>query len=180
MTDQPVSPDEAVFAEPTAGGPAGQTLPTAPVPTQSEQVIRGILLALVVIPVGVVVWVLLWRIGFIASIVSFGVAWGALKLYRIGSGTKVSRGAFWALIGIIVVTIALSFLAAIASDLITVTGLTFGQAMTSDRFWSAYWNNVFDNPKLWATYAPQLLFAVAFAALGCYRTVIRMAREARS
>ena len=52
----------------------------------AEQVGRGIALALIALPLGVVVWVLLWSIGFVSSIVALGVALAALSLYRRGSG----------------------------------------------------------------------------------------------
>ncbi|MEO7016604.1 MAG: hypothetical protein ABI130_05820 [Leifsonia sp.] len=46
--------------------------------------IRGIALSLLVMPVGVVLWVLIWNVGFIASIVSYGVAFAEVWLYRSG------------------------------------------------------------------------------------------------
>ncbi len=139
------------------------------------------MLSLAVIPVGVIIWVALWNAGFIASIVSFGVALGAVWLYRLGSrGARVTRGAFWALIAVVVVTVALSFLAGIYSDLVAVAAVTWNQALTSPAFWATFWDNIFNNAHLWEVYAPQLGLAVLFAALGCFGTIRRLARESRA
>jgi hypothetical protein len=40
----------------------------------SENVQRGVIFALIALPVGVVAWDILWSFGFVASIVAFGVA----------------------------------------------------------------------------------------------------------
>lgn len=157
-----------------------QPLPVAPVVTETERVVRGILLSLLVVPVGVVAWVALWNAGFVASIVSFGVAFAATWLYRVGSrGARVTRGAFWALVGIIAATVVISFIAGMFTDLVGEAGQTFGEAIVSPALWSTFWNNVFTNPVLWQAYGPQFLVALLFAALGCFSTIRRLAREAR-
>jgi len=46
------------------------TTPSLP----SENVPRGTLLTLLIIPAGILAWVLLWQFGLVASIVAFGVA----------------------------------------------------------------------------------------------------------
>jgi hypothetical protein len=151
--------------------------PLSPPPTES--VVRGLMLALLVIPVGATAWVLLWNFGFVASIVSFGIAWGAVRLYRVGSGGAVTRGAFWGIIVIIVVALAVSMLAAIANDLISATGLGMTAALTSDGFWTLYWHNIFGNGRMWAAYLPSILMMILFGALGCFNTIRRLARESR-
>ncbi len=167
---------------PSAPSPdSGHGALLAPAATLSERTIRGILLSLVVIPVGVVAWVLLWNAGFIASIVSFGVAFAAVWLYRVGSSrARVTRLAFWSLIGVIAVTVFLSFLAGIFADVVTATGVTWNEALTNPAFWATYWDNIFNNPTMWNAYAPQLLLALAFAALGCFGTIRRLARESKA
>ena len=57
----------------------------------SENVQRGVIFALIVLPLGIVAWDILWSVGFVASIVAFGVAWAAVRLYRIGSGGRITR-----------------------------------------------------------------------------------------
>jgi len=167
--------------QPSYGLPIASPNSRIPIgPPRTENVVRGLLLALVVIPVGAAAWVLLWNFGFIASIVSFGIAWAAVRLYRVGSGAPITRGAFWGIIGIIIVALVVSFLAAIASDLITATGLSWSTALTSDRFWSVYWDNIFANPKLWSAYLPNILMMILFGALGCFGTIRRLSRESRA
>ncbi|WP_223690335.1 hypothetical protein [Leifsonia poae] len=158
---------------------AGTGALLAPMLPESERVIRGLALALLVIPVGMVLWALLWNIGFIASIVSYGVAFGAVWLYRIGSKARVTRAAFWALLGIIVVTVVLSLLAGIFTDAARFVDIPLTQALTDPEFWGLYWQNIFTNAQLWSTYLPQILLALAFGALGCYRTIRALAVESR-
>jgi lysylphosphatidylglycerol synthetase-like protein (DUF2156 family) len=153
--------------------------PAAPALAEPERVARGIALALLVIPVGVVAWTLLWNVGFIASIVSYGVALGAVWLYRVGSKARVTRASFWAILAIIVVTMVLSLLAGFFTDLAGYLNLPLMQALAEPHFWDVYWNNIFTNPDLWNSYLPQILLALAFAALGCYRTIRMLAGESR-
>lgn len=170
----PASSTVPVWPQP---GPAG-SLPPGAVPP--EHVVRGLLLSLLVIPVGATLWVLLWNLGFIASIVAFAIAWGATWLYRRGSGGRITRASFWALLGVVVVAVAVCFLATLASDLVPEIGLPVLTALTTADFWAVYWDNVFNNPQLWASYAPDLLMSVLFAGIGCFGTFRALAREARS
>jgi lysylphosphatidylglycerol synthetase-like protein (DUF2156 family) len=138
------------------------------------------MLALLVIPIGVVLWVLLWESGFIASIVSLAVAAGATYLYRLGSGrTRIVPAAVWAIVGIIVVTLVLSILAGIAVDLVNAAGLDVTTALGSSRFWAAY-AQLLGEGSLWSQLSTTLLLSVAFAALGCFQTIRRLARESRA
>lgn len=79
-----------------------------------ERAGRGIALALIALPVGVGVWLLLWSAGFVTSILALGVALGALYLYRWGSGGRVGRLAAGVITGITAVVIVVVFLAGIA------------------------------------------------------------------
>ncbi|ANF31297.1 hypothetical protein A0130_06105 [Leifsonia xyli] len=157
----------------------GQQLPDAQPFTEPERVARGLALALLVIPAGVIVWTILWSIGFIASIVSWGVAVGAVWLYRRGSKARVTRGAFWGIIAIVVVTVVLSLLAGIFTDVVAAVGIPFTEALTNSKFWDVYFDNVFNNGDMWQAYLPQVLLALLFAALGCFMTLRRLARESR-
>jgi hypothetical protein len=107
-----------------------------------EDVIRGTLFALIAVPLGIAVWLLIWGIGFIASIVAFGVAAAAVFLYRFGSRGRVG------LVGAVIVTVitlgtmALAFFAGIAWDVAVlmtqVSELTFFEALGSSRFGLAF------------------------------------------
>lgn len=183
---------EAPAADAGADAPAGaDALPAADYPsaeslapggplTQQERVGRGLALALVIIPAGVIAWTILWNIGFIASIVSWGVAAGAVWLYRAGSKARVTRGAFWGLVAIVVVTVVLSLLAGIFTDLVSAVGIPLTQALTDPQFWGLFADNIFNNGELWQAYLPQVVLALAFAFLGCFWTMRRLARESRA
>ncbi|MFF2053315.1 hypothetical protein ACFVU2_17070 [Leifsonia sp. NPDC058194] len=177
MTDAtdsaPGAPNEAV---PT---PEAAAAPTAGPFTEGERVARGIALALLIIPVGVVAWTILWNIGFIASIVSWGVAVGALWLYRVGSKARVTRGAFWGIVAIVVVTVALCLLAGIFSELAGAVDIPLVEALTRPEFWRLFAENIFDNPEMWQAYLPQVGLALLFAALGCFMTFRRLSQESR-
>ncbi len=70
-----------------------------------ENVIAGALFALVALPVGVVVIVLLSSINFVASIAGYLIAFLAVWLYRRGSGGVISRVGAWTVTGIVVLTL---------------------------------------------------------------------------
>lgn len=181
-------PAEASVAMPTtdadapsaAAYPSAESLAPGGPLTQQERVGRGLALALVIIPAGVIAWTILWNIGFIASIVSWGVAAGAVWLYRAGSKARVTRGAFWGLVAIVVVTVVLSLLAGIFTDLVSAVGIPLTQALTDPDFWGLFADNIFNNGELWQAYLPQVVLALAFAFLGCFWTMRRLARESRA
>jgi hypothetical protein len=148
--------------------------------THAERVGRGIALALLIIPAGVIAWTILWNIGFIASIVTWGVAVGAVWLYRAGSKSRVTRGAFWGIIAIVAVTIVLSLLAGIFTDLVAALKIPLGDALTDDRVWRLFADNLFTNGDMWQSYLPSVLLALLFAVLGCFTTLRRASRESRA
>lgn len=141
--------------------------------------VRGILLSLLVIPLGAAAWVVLWNMGFIASIVSFGITAGAVILYRIGSRHGVNRTAFWALMLVSATAIVVSFFSGIAADYAKVMDMDTAAALTSEEFWAGYWLNIFDNPALWDAYTVDILLTLLFTTLGCFSVVRGLAREAR-
>lgn len=190
--DLPAAPEGvAPIVAPTPPEPAPTTASAVIPPTQSpapapaapslpeERPLRGLLFTLPVIPVGFVAWVLLWQLGFIASIVAFGVAMATVFLYRKGSGGRVGRAGLGVIAGITLLTLALSFLGGIAYDLAQFMSLPFPGALLDGEFWDTFWLNVFGNGDLWAQYVPDLLFAILFAALGTFSVFRRLAREAR-
>lgn len=72
---------------------------------------RGTLLALIVIPVGVALWVAAWSVGLFASIASIVIVLLALVLYRWGAGSVSTPGDVVAISAISVVTIVLGMAA---------------------------------------------------------------------
>jgi hypothetical protein len=136
-----------------------------------ENVNRGTLVALLVIPVGVTAWVLILSIGFIASIVSLGVAYLAMFLYTRGSGGKFGRAGAIRVTVITLVTIALAIFAGIVSDvaraLVAGTGQSPFDAFTAPDFWNVF-GKVLAYPSVQAELLPSVLISIAFGLLGCF------------
>lgn len=153
---------------------------TGPAPVPPGMMARGLALSLLVIPLGAVAWVILWKMGFIASIVSFGIAAGAVALYRAGSGHPVNRTAFWALMAVIVAAVTVSFFSGLAADIATFLQLDPGTAATSEEFWDTYWLNVTNNSRMWETHSTDIAMTLLFTALGCFSVIRRLARETRA
>lgn len=105
--------------EPTAPESAAQSsiLPSQPV----DIVPRGVLWSLAAIPLGMVVAVVLWRPGFIASISSFLIAAVGVFLYTKGAGTTPKRGIV-PVGAVILVGVVASFFAIVAADLVEYYG----------------------------------------------------------
>jgi hypothetical protein len=155
--------------------------PATPEALPPENVQRGTLLALLVIPAGIVVWVILWGFGFIASLVAFGIAIGALWLYRFGSDGRISRAGAVRVTLVTVVALILAFVAGLVSEVLPMyanqRNLDFVSALTSGEFWSFFNNAVANN---FGDVAVQFVIALAFGALGCFsvlRTAFRQTRE---
>lgn len=128
---------------------------------------RGLLLASLVIPVGAVAWVILWQWGFIASVVSFGMAFGAVWLYQKGAHEKAGRDVAVWLLGIILIGVIVAFLSGMASDAwyAYTTDLKGTQGFFSADFWDMFISNLL-TVDLWSQYVTDLLISVVFAALG--------------
>jgi len=149
--------------------PAGPPLSGPDAPPENVQ--RGVAFALLALPAGIVAWDLLWSFGVIASIVAFGVAWAALRLYRFGSGGPFSRTGAIAVIAVTVGTLVLAYISGFAVGLIPsyleVTGRTVADALVDGRFWEQVFANIADPRR-----TLQLVLALVFAALGCARILV--------
>ncbi|MGN6325287.1 hypothetical protein [Pseudolysinimonas sp.] len=160
--------------------PAPPAAPAAPgsLDAPPENVQRGVALALIVLPAGIVVWDLLWTFGLVASIVAFGVSWGALRLYRLGSNGAFSRTGAIAVLVITAATMVLAYISGFAVELIPsyldVTGRSVADALVDGRFWQQVFAAIAD-PR----FTLQLVIAVAFTALGCARILIAAFRSTR-
>lgn len=183
-SDQPAvqgpTPDPAATVAPAVPAvPAAPTTITAddlsaPVtPTAVEAVSRGLVFSLAAIPLGMVAAVAIWRFGFIASISSFLIAGVATWLYTKGAGSAPRRGLV-PLVGAILLGVALSFLAMVASDILDFYGTAEGAALGYPSAWSMLWSNLFV-PEVLSSYGRDLLMFLAFAALGVFGTLRRLA-----
>jgi hypothetical protein len=144
-----------------------ETPQTSPSSLPSENVPRGTILALLIIPAGIIVWTIIWSIGFIASIVALGVALGALALYRLGSGGRISRTGAIRVTIITIVTLVLSFIVGIVSDNLAY----YLKAINAGRFFDALSADIGRAP---GDYAIQFVLAIGLGALGCF-SVLRTA-----
>jgi hypothetical protein len=152
---------------------------TQPSPSSlpSENLQRGVIFALVVLPLGIVAWDILWSVGFVASIVAFGVAWGAVRLYRIGSGGRITRTGAIAVTVITIATLALAYVSGFIVDVVQ-SLMQQGASVTEALSYPPFWGYVGQ-----AMTAPQslisLLLAALFGALGCFsvlRAAFRLSR----
>lgn len=144
-----------------------------------ENVRRGIALALLALPAGIVVWDLLWSLGVIASIVAFGVALAALRLYRLGSNGPFGRQGAIAVLVITVVTLVLAYISGFVVGLMPsymeVTGGTVADALVDGRFWDQVFANIADPRR-----TSQLVLAIVFGAIGCARILLFAFRSTRA
>ncbi len=148
---------------------------TVPAPNPApENLVRGTLFALIAVPVGVALWVLIWSFGFVSSLVAFAIAAAAAWLYRKGSGGRVSTRGALLISGVVLVALLLSFYFGLVTDYVRAladqTGLTWIQAFTHPLFWSAF-NGDFGS--LLNANLANLGIALAFGVLGAFSVLRR-------
>ena len=143
------------------------TMDQPPVP--AEDVNRGTVVALLTIPAGIIAWCIIWSIGFIASVVTFGMAILATFLYRLGSGGTIGRAGAIRITIVTLTTVVLSIIAGVVTDV----------ALSISRFAKVSPIEALSHPnfgKVFETYISSgdgnlyfsLLIAVAFGILGCF------------
>jgi hypothetical protein len=139
--------------------------PAAPI----EDVNRGTVVALLTIPAGIIVWTLIWSIGFVASIVAFGVAVLASFLYRLGSGGVISRAGAVRITAITLVTVVLSIIAGLMADVAIAIGnianISPIEALTHPGFGDLF--GLYLSSGDGGLYF-SLAIAVLFGVLGCF------------
>jgi hypothetical protein len=159
---------------------AAYTPPVVPA-LPPENVQRGTVLTLAIIPAGIIVWAIIWSFGFIASIVAFGIALGAVFLYRLGSGGRIGRQGAVSVTLITIVTLLLAFFAGIVVDGLqgfsTATGESWVVLITDPIFWNQLFAILGEDGVL-ASYAPNFGLALLFGALGCFSVLRGAFREA--
>jgi len=141
-----------------------------------ENVPRGTLFALLVLPAGIALWLIIWNFGFIASVVPFAIAVGAGWLYKLGAGRVMSTQGVWRVIVITVVTIVAAIVAGYAWDVASVVQAQSGLSWAAFAFTPEFWQDVF----AWMFNSANtfsLLLALVFGAIGCFST-LRMIRQA--
>lgn len=147
---------------PAAVAPASSTSPVR------EKIGRGTLFALLTIPVGVAAWVVVWGLGYIASIVGAVVAFLAMRLYVWGAG-RISRVGAVVVLAVTVVTLVLAFLAGIAYDAVVAfsdaSGMGRWETLTHPEFGPLFAEIL---PEALPEYQGDLLWALGFGALGSF------------
>lgn len=155
----------------------GITPPSGAADLPPENAQRGTVMALLAIPAGVALWVIIWSFGFIASIVAFAIAAAAVWLYRFGSGGRVGRGGAIRVTVITIVTLLLAFVAGLASSRLPLwtqqSGISAVEALTDSAFWTALIRDTTSGAGL-AQVGVQLLVALAFGVIGCF-SILRQA-----
>jgi hypothetical protein len=144
---------------------------------------RGVLFSLVIIPAGIIVWGILWNFGFIASIVGWGVALGAMYLYRRGTGGRLTKASAILITVITVVTLCLAFFGGIVLDGLQGFSQASGISPFALFFNSQFWSSLFGilgEPGVLGSYTPDFLFALLFGALGCFQVIRSAFREAKA
>lgn len=139
---------------------------TAPATSQNNN--KGILTALLIIPVAVGLWLLLWSFGFIASIVAFVVAYGAIWLYKVASsGRNPSKRDTYLLIAVIAAAVILSFVSGIVADAWAGYSEVVGSEADffGEDFQSILWP-ILGDATIWSDYMPDLVISLVFAVLG--------------
>jgi len=145
-----------------------------PQPAPGEDVGRGALFALAVVPLGIIAWMLLWKVNVIASIVTFGVATLAARLYVTGTRGHLSRTGAWVIAGITGVTAILAFIGGVWLDAVDVLGGSPLAMVFDPEPWTLLADNLATNPDFFKTYSGDFLMALLFGALGCFFTLRRL------
>ncbi|MCL2541273.1 MAG: hypothetical protein FWE71_02300 [Nocardioidaceae bacterium] len=176
MSDDSTPTPPPPYGQPFGQQPSGpQTFAPKLAAPARENVLVGLVAALGAVVGGIVLTVVLWRIGFIAGISSFVIAAGATALYLKGAGAPPKRG-LPALLMLIIVGVALSFFAAVASDLWSFYGSHQAQIPLSRTAFIR--ENLFRGAVL-RTYGHNAIFFVIFGALGVFGTMRRLIASAR-
>lgn len=159
--------NESMPASPEQTAPP--VAPVLPPVLPPENFLRGTLLALLAIPAGIIVFVLIWNLGFVSAIVGFAVAFAASFLYRFGSGGRVSiRGAV-VVTAITVGTLVLAFLIAIASDISQIRHESLLESLFGPYLLPAVGVNGLN-----------ALLTIVFGVLGCFAVLRSAFQQART
>lgn len=150
----------------------GQPQPVAQ-PAGEEQVGKGLLFSLGGVVAGVVLTVVIWQAGFIASICGFVLAAGAVWLYSIGAKSSPRKGMV-PLIGVIVVGVLISIVACLVSELLPL------QAEAAEYGYDISLPDLFqlilqEDPGAMASFGGSAAMLFLFAALGMFGTLRRLA-----
>ena len=144
-------------------------VPAAP----REDVGRGTIFALAALPIGVILWMVIWSLGWMSSLVTFAAAFMAAKFYVLGAGA-LSRKGVWIVAGVTVVTALLSFVGGVWLDAVQFLGREPLAMVLDSEPWALMADNFAYNPEFVGGYMKDFLLALLFGALGCFFTLRQM------
>ena len=145
----------------------------AAVPPPTERVALGLLAALGAVAAGVVLTVVVWRAGFVASLTSFVIAIGAAWLYTRAAGAPPRRGLV-PLIALIIAGVVISFFAVVASDLIKAYDDAVASGLVPTIGKGEFVRTGLTDSDVLSEYGKDMAMFGLFAVLGIFGTVRRM------
>ena|GEM_PF-1920922 len=169
----------AYAASASAFAPGGEPMPAQPDvdgrtdKATVERVGRGLLFSLASIIAGVGLTMVLYQVGFIASITSFVLAYAAIRLYTLGAGAPPRKGV-WAVIAVIVVGVALSLISLVVSDLVAYLAEHYPDAALADKIDFVTVNLTVG--EVWAEYTKDIVMYILFAGLGTFGLIRQLGR----
>lgn len=155
------------------GAMTDHTLPAEVTPARTERVALGLLAALAAVVVGIVLTVLLWRAGYIASITSLVIAIGATWLYTRAAGSNPRRGLI-PLIALILLGVVISFFAVVASDLIEAYDDAVASGLVPTVGKSEFVRRGLTDSEVLSEYGKDMAMFGVFAVLGIFGTLRRL------
>ena len=164
----PVPTEPAAVPQATFPGvPTDLGAPPVTVPEAPERVGRGLLFASLGVLAGVVLTVVIWRLGFVASLTSLLLAVGAGWLYVKGAGAPPRKGLVPLLL-LIVAGVVVALLGAVASDIWVAYLDAFPDADTAELLQAVQFY-LFDG-EIWSDsgLVRSVIMFVLFAALGMF------------
>jgi hypothetical protein len=181
-TDEPAESDEtpAVPLGLYPGGtPATMDAPVATAPGRPmELVSRGLAFSVGAIPIGMASAVIIWKMGFVGAISSFALAACAVLFYTKGALAPPRKGVV-PLVGVVLVGIAASFFAVVASDLMSAWKTSEVQSLGYPSEYEFIKDNLFYG-KVISSYGSTLVQFVLFGLLGTAGTIFRLLRDRKA
>ncbi|UKA49810.1 hypothetical protein LFT48_20670 [Arthrobacter sp. FW305-123] len=147
-------------------------------PNGQEDIGRGTLFALAALPIGVILWMILWNFGWMTSLVTYAAAFMAAKFYVVGAGA-LSRKGVWMVAVVTAATALVSFLGGVWLDAVKFLGREPLAMVMSSEPWALMADNFAYNPDFIGGYIGDFLLALLFGALGCFFTLRQLFAETK-
>lgn len=124
---------------------------------------KGFLLTLGVAILSMALWVLIYRRGYVAAVVSFATAFGVFTVFKLGAGEITKKDVIWLSLIILAITLLSFYVAFVFEIWDQYNGLLGGEG----GFFSAdFWSTVGAELVSITEYSRDLLMSLGFAVLG--------------